>query len=389
MSTLATEIAEKLIADIDTEDMVYTRSDKVDNLLQCVYEQKLTAEDIGAAVLKEAPADEQKKLLLHYANELIKYLNTKLTKTKMSGFRGQPQKMQQDSNKKLSKSEQFLEKKRKEKMEKDAKEKAKKSDGKVEKISLKDVGKEMQQSIEEQKELDKKIKSVQESTQLEHEKHVAAYQSAFELHAIAVRKVNGDGKNTDTICSLIAKMGDAEITSRQVALDKLASVSGNTLAQDALIAALKDKNILINVLNAMRSAGGRKCLIPLLTVIKEYPTEKDILFRGPAYMAVGEIINRMNQVKKNSGIKFMYSLAMKEDFEPRLKLHLKLLKRDLGNKQYRNDYFTPACIKWLAFVAEKVCDAKKKTVKVGFVNVSMKTDLSKDLKEFCTTLQSL
>jgi len=387
MSDIAVEISTKLVNTADKTDIIFTKSDKTDNLIQLVYEQRVSAKEISDVVIADAPEKEQKKLILLYSNNLIKYLNDKLIKTKLSGYRGAPRPTGGEPKKKLSKSEEFLERRKKDQMEKD-KQKAKR-EGKIEKISLKEVGRQMQDEIEKQKELEEKIKSTQDVMIEEHQKHINSYQTAFELQAIAVEVTVGKERDTADICAIIRKMGDAEITSRQAALDKMTRHPDSRYALDALLCGLKDKNIIINILTVMQNIGERRAIVSITNLIKEFPTPNDVLFRGPALSAIGGIVRQMNEITKGSGTKYMYKLVMKPEFEPRLPLLIKIIKRDISNAKHRKEYFTPQCFKWLTAITGKVYEEKKKKVKVGFVNFSVQTDLSKEIRELFNTLKEL
>ncbi|MFC1728695.1 hypothetical protein ACFL6I_00025 [candidate division KSB1 bacterium] len=386
MSTLAAEISEKIIAQANTEEVVFLRSDKIDNLMQLLFEQRITAKDIGDAVVASAPKEEHKKILCFFASKLIAYLSEKLTKTKLKGFRGAPKKPEQQEQKKLSKSEEFLLRREREKKEKE--QQKSKSDGKIEKISLKEVGKQMKEEEEKQKETDEKIKSAQDSALEEQQKHIGAYKTAFDIYAYAVEYTIGKEKNTAEICELIRKMGSSEMTSRHVALDKMSRHPDSILGLEALISCLKDKNITINVIQVLHNIGDRRAIIPLINIIKEFPTPDDILFRGPAEQAIGEIIRQMSEKSKGSGAKYIYQIVMKDTFEPKIRLFVKIIGRDVSNPKIRSEYFTPQCIKLLSAVVSKVYEAKKKKVKVGFVNVSVQTDLSKELRALLTALNA-
>jgi len=386
MSNIASDIAEKLVAQTETEGIVFTRSDKIDNLMQVVFEQRISVEDLGNFVLENTPEDQQKKVLLYYAGELMKYLTKKVTKSKLSGFRGAPKQTQPNDQKKLSKSEQFLERREREKREKQ--QEKDKADGKIEKISLKEVGQQLEEEMEMQKKIDEKIKSAQTDVLEEQQKHVAAYQSAFELYAFTVNATAGKNKEVGEICELITKIGSSDITTRQIALDKMQRHPDSVLAQDALLAGLRDKNLIINILMVLQNAGEQRTIVPLINLIQEYPTQKDIIFRGPAERAIGDIVQRLNQKSKLSGTKYIYQLVTKPEFEKKLKLMMKVVGRDISNSKYRSDYFTPQCVKWLTVIAEKLYELKKKKVKVGFVNVSVQTDISKEIKEFLAALKA-
>jgi len=230
-------------------------------------------------------------------------------------------------------------------------------------------------------ELDQKREEQQKSTEEEHSKHTGAYQTAFELFAIVVKIAAKDGQDNSELCELVKQMGDTSITKRQVAIDKLASNPQCYFAVDALIAALKDKNIMIQVLRVMRNVGDKKIIVPLISLIKENSAGKDILFRGPAEQSIGETIRLMNEKEKSSGTKYLYQLCMNPKFEPTLRSLNRILSRDLSDAKIRSEYFTPLCIKWISLIAEKVAEKKKKQIKVGFVKMAVHTDVSKELLE--------
>jgi len=383
MKDIVEPISEALVKEADTEDIIFTRSDPVDNSLQLIYEKRVTIEDLDSVITNLGKPEDKKKIVLYFANELVKYLAAKLAKGRLGSFRSGPRQAP-EKQKKLSKSEQFLERKQKEARDKAAKDE-KNKEGQVEKIGLKEIGEEMQANKEKMDELDQKREEQQKSTEEEHSKHTGAYQTAFELFALVVKISSKDGQDISEICELVKQMGDTSITKRQVAIDKLASNPQCFFAADAMVAALKDKNIMIQVIRAMRNVGEKKMIVPLITLIKENSGGKDIIFRGPAEQSIGETVRLMNEKVKGSGTKYLYQLCMNPKFETTLRSLNRILTRDLSDKKIRSEYFTPQCIKWISLIAEKVAEQKKKQVKVAFVKMAVHTDLSKELLELANS----
>jgi len=383
MKDIVEPISEALVKDADTEDIIFTRSDPVDNSLQLLYEKRITIEDLETAITNLGKPEDKKKIILFYANELVKYLAAKLAKGRMGSFRGGPKKPI-EKQKQLSKSEQFLERKQKEARDKAVKDE-KSKEGQVEKIGLKEIGEEMQANKEKMDELDKKREEQQKSTEEEHSKHTGAYQTAFELFALIVKMSAKEGQDNSDLSDLVIQIGDTSITKRQVAIDKMASHPQCYCAVDAMVAALKDKNIMIQVIRTMSNVGERKMIVPLITLIKEHSGGKDILFRGPAEQSIGETVRLMNEKAKGSGTKYLYQLCLNPKFEPTLRSLNRILTRDLSDKKIRSEYFTPQCIKLISLIAEKVAEQKKKQVKVAFVKMAVHTDLSKELLELANS----
>ncbi len=381
MSDAAEQIAENIVENANKEDIIFARSSKIDNMMQLIYEQRVTIDDIDEAVMQTAK-DERKKYLLYFSNELASYLTAKLAKVRASGYRSMPKKATEKENKK-SKSEKFLEQRKRKQQEKEAKEK--KGEGTIEKIGLKDIGKELQEQKEQAEALEEKRKEQQDIVQEEQAKHIAAYQMIFGLHAYVIEVTVSD--NTEELRELVKKIGNSEITSRQVALDKLSRHPQAKYAVDALLACLSDRNIIIPVLGALNSVGEKRTIKPLINIIKEYPTANDIVFRGPAISAIGETVKQMNEKAKSSGIKYIYTISSNPKFEKTLRVLIRILTKDISNNKIRSKYFTPHCFKWMTMVTDKIIEIKKKKVKVGFVNVSMQTDFSKELKEFSDLLK--
>jgi len=244
---------------------------------------------------------------------------------------------------------------------------------------LKEIGEEMEANKEKMAELDQKREEQQKST--EDSKHTGAYQTAFDLFSLAVKMSSKEGQDISGLCDMVKQMGDTSITKRQIAIDKIGSNPQCYVAVDALIAALKDKNIMIQVIRTMRNVGQKKIIVPLITLIKENSAGKDILFRGPAEQSIGETVRLMNEKEKSSGTKYIYQLCLNPKFEQTLRAMNRILTRDLSDQKIRKEYFTPQCIKWISLIAEKVSEKKKKQVKVGFVKMAKHTDLSKELLE--------
>ncbi|MCH7781556.1 hypothetical protein IID62_00675 [candidate division KSB1 bacterium] len=379
MKDIVEPISEALVKDADTEDIIFTRSDPIDNSLQLIYEMRITLEDLETVITNLGKPGDKKKIVLYYANELVKYLSAKLAKGRQGSFRGGPQRAP-EKQKKLSKSEQFLERKRKEARDKAAKDE-KNKEGQVEKIGLKEIGQEIQEHEKTMAEMDKKREEQQKSTEEEHSKHTGAYQTAFELFALVVKISSEGGQDNGELCELIKQMGDTSITKRQIAIDKLANNPQCYFAVNAMIAALKDKNILHQVIRTMRTIGEKRTIVPLINLIKEHSGGKDILFRGPAEQSIGETVRLMNEKEKSSGTKYLYQLCLNPKFEQTLRSLNRILTRDLSDKKIRSEYFTPQCIKWISLIAEKAAEQKKKQIKVGFVKMSVHTDVSKELLE--------
>ncbi len=77
MSEILNDIAAILVGNADTEGIIFARKDTVNNLLQLIYEKRISLEDIKNHIGKKYPAAGQKKLYAVSAQELLKYLNTK------------------------------------------------------------------------------------------------------------------------------------------------------------------------------------------------------------------------------------------------------------------------------------------------------------------------
>jgi hypothetical protein len=387
MKDLLEPIAAALVDSSNIEGVIFAKKDKIDNLMQLMFEQRITIEKIDTAVKNNAKPDDIKKLFTFIANNLLKYLSERLKKSRFTGTRAAPsiQKIE-ESKRKLSKSEQFLERKRREALQKADDANAPK-EGTVTKVGLKEIGKEMKEHEEMMKTLDAKREEQQKTTEEERQKHIAAYQFAFLLFAHTVKITNPD-TNTAELCELITHIGYAEIPRRQSALDKIARNPQSMFAFDALIAGLHDKNIIIQIINVLQNVSERKGIIPLINLIKEYSTPNDIIFRGPSEKAIGNIVQAMNKKDKNAGTKYIYQLCSNPKFEPLLYFLARTLIRDINNSQYAEEYFTPDCFKWMALIAEKIAESKKKMVKVGFFNMTRPTELSKLLSEFAETAKA-
>ncbi len=211
-----------------------------------------------------------------------------------------------------------------------------------------------------------------------------AYQTAFELCAQAVKVSAGNDTTIDNFFETIKQIGNSDLNKRQVAIGKISLPEKCKLALNALFAAMRDKNIIIPVVSVLTKSGSRTCITPLLNLMKEYPTPKDILFRGPAEKAIGETVRLMNEKEKSSGTKYVFQMCNNPKFEPMLKTISRILIRDVSDSKIRAEYFTPLCLKWISLIAEKTAEKKKKTVKVGFVNITKQTDLSKQPSELVT-----
>ncbi|MCP4725015.1 MAG: hypothetical protein GY863_08270 [bacterium] len=381
MSDVAEIIAENIVENADKEEIIFARSSKIDNMMQLIYEQRVTIDDIDEAIMQTAK-DDRKKFLLYFSNELAGYLSAKLSKLRASGYRSQP-KTAGGKEEKKSKSDKFFEERKRKQAEKEAKER--KGEGTIEKIGIKEIGKELQEQKEQAEQLEEKRLEQQSIVEDEQARHIASYKMVFGLHAYAIEVTVSE--NTEELRELIKKIGDSDITSRQVALDKLSRHPQAKFAVDALIACLGDKNIIIPVVSALHNVGQKKSIKPLINLIKEYPTSNDIMFRGPAISAIGETVKQMNGQAKSSGIKYIYTISSNPKFEKVLKVLIRILTKDISDSKIRSKYFTPQCFKWMAMITDKIIEIKKKKVKVGFVNVTVQTDFSKELKEFSALLK--
>ncbi len=104
---------------------------------------------------------------------------------------------------------------------------------------------------------------------------------------------------------------------------------------------MKDKNIIIPIISVLTKTGDKKCIMPLINLIKEYPTPQDILFRGPAEKAIGETIRLLNEKEKSAGTKYIFQMCSNPKFEPMIKVLTRILVRDIIDEKIRSDYFTP------------------------------------------------
>ena len=255
-------------------------------------------------------------------------------------------------------------------------------------MTTKDMSKQLEEEEKLKEELEAKREEEVKAAELERKRFGDAYRLAFTLFSSVVKMKNKNGdENYNKLSEHIVELGHPELSFRQQAAEKLIGFSNLNLAVDPLIASLKDKNLVFQVVQAISKTTDFRSVLPLINTVNEFPGDKGSFIRGEIYSTIGKIIFGLNKKEKNSGTVKFYSLAKHPNFEGKLKGIIPILKKDIQSDDMRKEYFSPQCIKLLSVVGNKLYETKKKTSKVLVINLTKDTPLSRQIKEFNKILE--
>jgi hypothetical protein len=259
----------------------------------------------------------------------------------------------------------------------------------IQKISMQEIGEEIEAQEADLQQF--KEEQEKEATEVAEERarHAAAYQVAFQLYSTAILMgTETEGQYTE-IAKYVAKLGDPDLTIRQMAVENILNDSNIPLAYCAFHSAMHDKVIAAKVLQGFGKMGHFEVVPDLLGVVQESAGSKEATARGFATKSIGDIIRALNGKQKSLGTRKFYTLVKSEKFEKDLTKLLPIVRKDILDGQMRKYYYTPQCIAMLNLIATKLIELKQKNVKVGFVKMGMSTPISKQLKEFSKAIAPL
>ncbi|HDY86668.1 MAG TPA: hypothetical protein ENH82_00960 [bacterium] len=187
----------------------------------------------------------------------------------------------------------------------------------------------------------------------------------------------------------IQKLGNPELSSRQTAIEKVIANPNISYGYYPLVASLKDKIIITNVLKALGKIDDFRAVPILIEVFMNNYGEKGASVRGLSAQAIGSIVKTLNEKEKLFGTKKMFQMVKKDDFEKKIESLLPNINKDVKNSSMRGYYYPKPCLQWILLLCSKLVDLKKKEVKAAFVKINLPTPLSKSLKETADTIQAV
>jgi len=189
------------------------------------------------------------------------------------------------------------------------------ADPTVSKMSIDDIGREIAEQAEEDEK--RKVEREEEAKEVAGEQalHAAAYQVAFQLYADAVQYQATAESQCDSLVKNIHKLGDPDLTTRQMAVENILADENIKLAYIAFRSALKDKVISAKVLKGFGHMGHFEVVPELLNIYKESVGTKEATSRGTAAQVIGDIVRGLNGKVKGRGSKKFYALVKADPFE--------------------------------------------------------------------------
>lgn len=327
--------------------------------------------------------DETKgNLYLIYSEKMIYFLDENVSKLRLqrqrdiSTARIEQRKKEKEESKKAKKSQ----KKRKQ-IDPEG------EDFTVKKMTLEDMGKEMEQREEE--EIKRKEDAEEEDKRVEGitERHSYGYQAAFSLYSDYIALLGKDRKGIKSLVDSVTKLGNKDLSVRQMAIDKILNETNLDLAYYPLVTSIKDKVIINKVIQALGRAGNFAIVGTLIEIFLDSYGEKGAGIRGLSAQSIGNTIQLLNKKEKLLGTKKLFSMIKKERFEKKLTSIIPPLKKDITNDKMRKYYYSTQCIQLLLMLCNKLMQLKQKEVKAAFLKFNVQTPLSKELKEMSQELQ--
>ncbi len=373
----AEKISVKLNNKVEIEEQwKYSRATEVENMMTAIIEGYTHSTAIESEIeSSEWDVNFQEKMYVYFAYEIINALEERIRKKRIQSQRA-------ISSSILSQAKSASNEKGKSKKKKQVKKDEEEKGIDAKRVSTQELGKEMDEDAEMMQSLEESRKQEMEEAENTHKKHAAAYKQAFYLFGriISIRS-KGDTEVRDLIEN-VYKMGEEDLMTRQLAVEKVGHHPKKELAVNPLLAGLKDKNLCNYSLMALDKIPNFKLVGILIDLVLANSSKREALTRGMASQAVGSILGALNKKKKKSGIIQLFSVIKQPAFEQKLEKIIPLIKKDILDDEMRNDYYTPQCIGWMVLFSDKLVEIKKKDLKIGFIKKSLATPLSKSLKEF-------
>jgi len=354
------------------------------NLVRLIINEKCDLENIFAIIESEKyELPVMRKAVIGIANELLKELEKMIMHKRVSSYRSISTGIHQ-----MKKQEQMG--KQGSAMKK-SKKKEEEHDITVQKTTLKDIGRELEEREEQEKELEKVREKEQQAIQEERDRFARSYQRVFDMFAYYTRAA-GDGKeDIEKLVDSVKQLGSANFTDRQMAVPRIADHPNIKLSYDALHAALRDKNIKLQVVQAFGNMGEFKIVPTLINIMKENYQSSNSFIRGEAALSIGKTVSLLNKKSKNKGSILMLKLLKKGDMEDIIEFLVPVISKDIADEKQRKNYYSKACLSWLRMMSKKVGEAKKKKMQVPVIgkNIFLSSPLSKQIKELEKLIESV
>jgi len=329
-----TKLAEYLIKNYTTDSFrAGSKISKMKYLSLLVIEGNLTIENIDEASDKLKIDDKLRHQAYNdLANEILAVLEEKLIRTRARAQTAYIRSIKPQEKKEKKKTGYVSKKKKKEQA---GVEEIKPGEMKVESkdMSSKEMIKQIEADEKFKEDLEKKREEEVKTAEEERKKFSKAYRFAFKLFSRVIDLKNkNDNEAQKKLSEYIVALGDPVLSQRQQAAERLLKYKNLNIAVDSLIASLKDKNIIFQIVQAISKTSDFRSVRYLLNSINEFPGDKGAYIRGEIYQTIGRIIFNMNRKTKNSGTLKFYSFVKEPQFESKLKILLPTLKKDLQNK---------------------------------------------------------
>lgn len=358
-----------------------SKINRLNFLTKCVIEQRINLENIEEGIEK-LKFDERLKIesFKALAYDILSVLQERMLRTRARSQAAFYKTLKKPDDKPQKKTGYVSKKKKEQAGVAEVKPGEMKIEGKD--ITTKDMSKQLEEEEQLKEEVMKKREEEVKAAEEERTKFSEAYRLSFTLFSKVVKirnKTNDESLNK--LSEHIVELGHPELSNRQQAAERIIGFSNLNPAVDPLIASLRDKNLVFQIVQAISRTTDFKSVMHLINTINEFPGDKGSFIRGEIYRAVGDIIFSINKKQKNAGTIKFYTLLKNPGYENKVKSVLPVLKKDLQSNKIREEYFSKQCLKLLSVVGNKLYDVKKKTSKVLGMSLSKDTPLSKQIKE--------
>lgn len=380
----AEKFAEIFITGVKGDSIKKDSISNTQQMISSLIDMKYAYNEIKNELEKfETESDVKLNLYVYFADMVIYLLEESAAKKRMASQRNisaarMATRVQTKGSEKSKKS--HISKKKKPEEEKD--------EIGVKKMTLEEIGEEIQKEEEESKKLKDVRETAEKEVEEERQKHANAYQSAFNLYADYVALKGKEIKGINALAEDIQKLGNGDLSIRQMAIDKIMNNSNIYLAYYPLVASLKDKVIINKVIQALGKLGDFNVVAILMNIFIENYGEKGAVVRGLSAQSIGNTIFTFNGREKLLGTKKIFQIVKNEDFEKKLELMIPQLIKDIKSNHMRKYYYTDQCLRLLLLLSNKLVELKKKDVKAGFIKLKLQTPLSKMLKETSKEIMS-
>jgi len=234
---------------------------KTEQIVSCLISGDCMIDEIKEEI-KNQGIDKEKStnLFILYADKIIQALEEDVAKKRMASRRATSAMVSQ-SRKEMQKDE-----KKKKSIRKRKQETEEESDiTSIRKMSLEEIGNEIEARDAIEKEQREKREEEEKVLQDEQSRYNKAYQLAFRFYGEAILLSGNEDDNLDSLMKNVVKMGDKELTVRQMAVERMMDDANLSMAYYPLLAALKDKVIVHRVWDQRNST-----YILKMQILKKY-----------------------------------------------------------------------------------------------------------------------